>query len=159
MRADATSGQNESRLLQGRLPTRRLPRSQVRFPRLYVSATAIAQKEWVRRLVQSGGQRQSTQVDPANCPTLDTPRTQRQDAGLSGADVQQPYPGLDQLLWPFLQVGALSRPAPHRPHLGTMGASEVQVPQTPQATNASLVGARCAPAARSVRSLEPSVWA
>jgi hypothetical protein len=37
--------------------------------------------------------------------------------------------------------------------------SEVQVPQTPQATNASLVGARCAPAARSVRSLELSVWA
>src|SRR5262249_11569408 len=41
----------------------------------------------------------------------------------------------------------------------TMGASEVQVPQTPQATNASLVGARRTPPARSVRSLEPSVWA
>ena len=53
-------------------------------------------------------------------PLLDT------YAGRSGADVQQPYPGLDRLLWPFLQVGALSRPAPHRPHLGTMGASEVK---------------------------------
>ena len=76
---------------------------------------------------------------------LDTPRTQRQDAGRSGTDVQQPYPRLDQLLRPFLQVGSLSRPAAHRPHLGTMGASEVQVAETPQAADTSLVGARRAP--------------
>ena len=49
-----------------------------------------------------GGQRQSAQVDPADRPTLDTSRTQRQDARRSGADVQQPYSWLDQLLRPFL---------------------------------------------------------
>jgi len=40
--------------------------------------------------------------DPADRPTLDTSRTQRQDARRSGADVQQPYSWLDQLLRPFL---------------------------------------------------------
>ena len=59
-----------------------VPRPQVRFPRLYVSAAAVlAPVEGVRRLVQSGGQRQSSQDDPANCPTLGAPSTQRQDAG------------------------------------------------------------------------------
>ena len=33
---------------------------------------------------------------------LDASRTQRQDAGRSGADVQHPHPWLDQLLRPFL---------------------------------------------------------
>src|SRR6266478_2738908 len=112
-----------------------------------VSAAAVAQKEWVRRLVQSGGQRQSSQIDPANRPTLDAPSTQRQDALRSGTDVQQPYPRLDQLLRSFLQVGSLSRPAPHRPYLGTMGASEVQVAETAQAKNASLASARRATSA------------
>ena len=63
------------------IPTRRLPRPQVRFSRLYVSAEAVAPMEGVRRLVQSRGQRQSSQVDPANCPTLDASSTQRQVAG------------------------------------------------------------------------------
>src|SRR6266436_898377 len=126
---------------------RRSPRPQVRLPWLHVSAAAVAQKEWVRRLVQSGGQRQSSQIDPANRPTLDAPSTQRQDALRSGTDVQQPYPRLDQLLRSFLQVGSLSRPAPHRPYLGTMGASEVQVAETAQATNASLASARRATSA------------
>ena len=39
-----------------------------------------------------------------------------------------------------LQVGPLSHPAPHRPNSGTMGPSEVQVPETPQAADTSLVG-------------------
>ena len=47
------------------------PRPEVRLPRLYVSAEAGAPTGWEdRRLVQSGGQRQSSQGDPADRPTL-----------------------------------------------------------------------------------------
>ena len=55
-------------------------RTKVRLPRLYVPAAVIAPMERVRRLVQSGGQRQSSQVDPADRPPLDAPPAQRQDA-------------------------------------------------------------------------------
>src|SRR4051794_36814130 len=39
-----------------------------------------------------------------------------------------------------------------------MGALEVQVDETPQTADTSLVGAPRAPSARSVRSLEASLW-
>jgi hypothetical protein len=108
---------------------------------------------YIRRLVQPRGKRQSSQDDPTDGPKLGASRAQRQVAGRPGPDVQQPHPGLDQLLRPVLQVGSLPDPATHRPNSGSMGASEVQVPATPSATNSALDRSRCAATTVAVRSL------
>src|ERR1700739_2111699 len=97
--------------------------------------------------------RQSTQGDTTDGPKLGASRAPRQVAGRSGPDVQQPHPGLDQLLRPVLQVGSLPDPATPRPYSGSMGASEVQVPATPSATNSALDRSRCAATTVAVRPL------
>ena len=56
----------------------------------------------IRRRFQSRGKRQGSQNDPADGPKLGASRAQRQVAGRPGPDVQQPHPGLDQLLRPVL---------------------------------------------------------
>src|SRR5271166_1770346 len=60
----------------------------------------------------------------------------------------------------LLQVGALSDPTPHRPHIGTMGASEVQVPSTSPAADTAVGGAHRATPTIAVCSLEATagVW-
>src|SRR5271157_3553378 len=45
---------------------------------------------------------------------------------------------LDQLLRVLLQVGALPDPTPHRPDIGAMGTSEVQIPTAPSAAHTSV---------------------
>ena len=78
----------------------------VRLSRPHVPAEAVATLAgYIRRLVQPRGQRQ---------------RAQRQVAGRLDPDVQQPHPGLDQLLRPALQIGAPPDPATHRPYSGSI---------------------------------------
>jgi len=121
---------------------------------LYVPTEAVATLAgYLRRLVQPCGKRQSSQDDPTDSPKLGASRAQRRVAGRPGPDVQQPDPGLDQLLRPVLQVGSLPDPATHRPYSGSMGASEVQVPATPSATNSALDRSRCAATTIAVRPL------
>ena len=86
-------------------------------------------------------------------PKLGPSRAQRQVAERPGPDVQQPHPGLEQLLRPVLQIGSLPDPATHRPYSGSMGASEVQVSATPSATNRPLDHSRCAATTVAVRPL------
>ena len=50
----------------------------------------------------------STKGNPSGNPGVVTPNPERQGAGRPGPDVQPVYPGLDQLLQPLLQVGAVS---------------------------------------------------
>src|SRR3954452_1786583 len=78
--------------------------------------------------------------------------------GRSGADVQRAHPGLDQLLWSVLPVGALPDPEAHRCHPGAMGLSEVQGLVQAQDAGHPLAGAHCAPPDKVVRPLEPALW-
>src|SRR5271168_1574118 len=48
------------------------------------------------------------------------------------------YPRLDQLLRVLLQVGALPDPTAHRPDIGAMGPSEVQIPTAPSAAHTAV---------------------
>ena len=56
----------------------------------------------VRRIVQSGGQRQSAQGDPADRPTLDTCTNAATSRSTIWRGCSTPYSWLDQLLRPFL---------------------------------------------------------
>src|SRR3954462_11235845 len=76
----------------------------------------------------------------------------------SGADVQRAHPGLDQLLWSVLPVGALPDPEAHRCHPGAMDLSEVQGLVQAQDAGHPLAGAHCAPPDKVVRPLEPALW-
>src|SRR5450631_3280956 len=60
----------------------------------------------------------------------------------------------------LLQVGTLSDPTPHRPHVGTMGASEVQVPPTSPAADTAVGGSHRATPTIAVCSLGDAagVW-
>src|SRR3954452_3276259 len=78
--------------------------------------------------------------------------------GRSGADVQRAHPGLDQLLWSVLPVGALPDPEAHRCHPGAMDLSEVQGLVQAQDAGHPLAGAHCAPPDKVVRPLEPALW-
>ena len=121
---------------------------------LYVPTEAVATLAgYLRRLVQPCGKRQSSQDDPTDSPKLGASRAQRRVAGRPGPDVQQPDPGLDQLLRPVLQVGSLPDPATHRPYSGSMGASEIQVLATSSAANSALDRSRSAATTIAVRPL------
>src|ERR1019366_1565466 len=55
-----------------------------------------------------------------------------------GTDVQPHHTGLDQLLWPLLQVGTLSDAPPPRPAPCALGDGEIQTPATASTASRAL---------------------
>jgi RNA-directed DNA polymerase len=103
------------------------PCRDIRHSRLLVSAeTGGVARRQIRRLVPAGSRRQGAQEDARGNPALESPDPDRQGPRRSRTDVQSVHPGLDQLLQPLLQVGALRQFAPDRLPPEEMGAPQIQ---------------------------------
>ncbi len=108
LQAGSASAEDEARLLQGHEPAWRLSEPIIRLPRLYLSPEegSLARRS-VRCFIPACGQSGRAESDQANDPRVGVAPSERQDPGRSGSDVQSSDPGLDQLLQPLLQVGAI----------------------------------------------------
>ena len=113
----------------------------------------------VRRVVQSGSERQGTQGDPADRPILDASRTQRQVVLDDLAKMFNPI----IRGWINYYGGTTSQPSTPTPSVtstrspGTMGTSEVQVSQASiGGDHGALAGSHRATPATPVRPLGPA---
>ena len=122
----------------------------------YLPAASPSALKAIRRAVRDWSLQRRSVAASQRCSVA---ALQRQGIVGPGADVQSLHPGLDRLLQPLLQVGALSDPPSDRCAPPPVGSTQVQALPSASSAGPSLAGTGGQAIAQPVRPLEASLWA
>src|SRR5215813_6476467 len=143
LQADAVSGEDENRLLQGCQSERQLPRHPLRLLGIPVPGSQNdvddKRKAHLHAWLPACGQSESTRAHRAGNPRLGAALPQRQISERAGRDVQSNYSRLDRLLQPLLSDAVEPDAQADRRLCHSVGPPQVQADGAPDQGSAGLV--------------------